>query len=441
MASVKIILRKDKQKKDGTHPIVIKIIKDRVPRRVSTGHYILEKDWNAVTGVVKKTHPNSVRLNNMLAKKIAEVNDAILDAESSSQHITVDALKQKIKRSGKGTSFFEVACERIKAKYLAGTFSVAGSERSILYNIQEFLNHNSSTTKAEIQTRRKKRISNGRKKEHNFLADLKALSKNNSLAFEAINAAFIKNFKSFCTTYLGQKTRTISNHLIFIRTNFNTAIKENLVDAKHYPFAGDKEKISLKSGHKIGLSKEEVVQIETLKLTKNSQIWHTKNVWLFAYYFAGIRISDVLQMQWSDFKDGRLFYIMNKNEKPVSLKIPDKAKTILKYYQGKAQSIDDFIFPHLQHADTTNAQDIFIKCRNATSLLNKYLKQIAKLCDIDKSLSNHIARHTFGNIAKGNIDPYALQKLYRHSDLKTTLNYQANFIHKDADDALDSVIG
>ncbi|UJH90946.1 hypothetical protein LZ575_20010 [Antarcticibacterium sp. 1MA-6-2] len=33
-----------------------------------------------------------------------------------------------------------------------------------------------------------------------------------------------------------------------------------------------------------------------------------------------------------------------------------------------------------------------------------------------------------------------LQKLYRHSDLKTTLNYQANFIHRDADDALDSVI-
>ncbi|TDN93417.1 hypothetical protein DET49_104148 [Salegentibacter sp. 24] len=33
-----------------------------------------------------------------------------------------------------------------------------------------------------------------------------------------------------------------------------------------------------------------------------------------------------------------------------------------------------------------------------------------------------------------------LQKLYRHSDLKTTLNYKANFIHKEADDALDSVI-
>lgn len=52
----------------------------------------------------------------------------------------------------------------------------------------------------------------------------------------------------------------------------------------------------------------------------------------------------------------------------------------------------------------------------------------------------HIARHTFGNIAGDTIHPFMLQKLYRHSDLKTTLNYQANFIHKEADDALNSVV-
>ena len=80
------------------------------------------------------------------------------------------------------------------------------------------------------------------------------------------------------------------------------------------------------------------------------------------------------------------------------------------------------------------------KNRNATKLFNKYLKRIATQCGIDKNLSNHIARHTFGNIAGDRIHPFMLQKLYCHSDLKTTLNYQANFIHKDADDALDTVI-
>lgn len=52
----------------------------------------------------------------------------------------------------------------------------------------------------------------------------------------------------------------------------------------------------------------------------------------------------------------------------------------------------------------------------------------------------HISIHSSGNIAGDTGHPLMLQKLYRHSDLKTTLNYQANFIHNDADDALDSVV-
>lgn len=65
---------------------------------------------------------------------------------------------------------------------------------------------------------------------------------------------------------------------------------------------------------------------------------------------------------------------------------------------------------------------------------------MAKTSGIEKKLSNHMARHTFGNIAGDRIHPLMLQKLYRHSDLKTTLIYQANFIHKEADEALEKVL-
>ena len=99
-----------------------------------------------------------------------------------------------------------------------------------------------------------------------------------------------------------------------------------------------------------------------------------------------------------------------------------------------------FVFPFLKESNLFNEEDVFKKTRNATKLLNKYLKRIAIDCNIEKNLSNHIARHSFGNIAGDTIHPLMLQKLYRHSDLKTTLNYQANFIHRDADEALDNVI-
>ena len=101
-----------------------------------------------------------------------------------------------------------------------------------------------------------------------------------------------------------------------------------------------------------------------------------------------ISISDVLKKRWSKIYDGRLHYRMGKNSKLLSLKIPFKIDKILEQYICNRNNDDDFIFPELKKA-------------------------------------NH---------------PLMLQKQYHHSDLKTTINYQANFIHTEADDALESVI-
>ena len=165
---------------------------------------------------------------------------------------------------------------------------------------------------------------------------------------------------------------------------------------------------------------------------------HARNVWLLSFYFAGIRVSDVLRLGWSDFKDGRLHYQMGKNRKVLSLKIPDKALAILKQYEGDKISEDDFIFPELKNADLSDAKGVQCKIKNKK--INKRLKIVAEKINLNKPLTMHIARHTFGNISGGKIPVQMLQKLYRHSDITTTINYQNNFIYKDADDALDAVL-
>ncbi|MEN3324968.1 tyrosine-type recombinase/integrase [Mariniflexile soesokkakense] len=442
MASIKIVLRKNMMKKDGSIPLAIRISENYKTNYKWIGQYVFEKDWDKVTGKAKRTHPNHKKLNNFLMKKLIEVNDLYFD--SKDERITPKQAKQKLKGPGGSKSFFTVAAERVKSKYDRGTFSVAKSELSILYNIEEFLILKSTLPKSDsieaIKQRRKDRISRAMKSEYSFIDGITHFKTNKTLKFRDIDQAFLERYKTFCSAYLNQKTRTISNQLIFIRTLFNIAIKEGTVASKFYPFAGEKEKIKIGSGNKIGLTTNEIERIESLHFQPQSSIWHTHNVWLIAFYFAGIRISDIVKLRWSDFKDNRLYYVMNKNEKALSLKIPDKANIILSFYRNNQKENDGYVFPFLKGANNKNAEDIFIKTRNATKLFNKYLKRIAIECDIDKNLSNHIARHSFGNIAGDKIHPLMLQKLYRHSDLKTTLNYQANFINRDADDALDSVI-
>ncbi|MAZ27342.1 MAG: integrase [Cytophagaceae bacterium] len=441
MASIKIVRRKNKERKDGTAPLALRISENYKTNYKFLGQYVLEKDWDKFAGRIKRTHPNSKKINNFLLKKLIEANDIYFD---SKKELTTKQVKQKLKGADGSKSFFTVASDRIESKYEKSIFSVAKSELSILYNLEEFLNLNTTQTKTEIifgiMKRRKERVSKGRKGEHLFMDSVKHFKKNNSLKFQDISESFLDKYKDFCTVYLEQKTRTVTNQLIFIRTLFNKAIKEGVVDAKYYPFGGEKEKIRIGSGHKIGLTADEVERLEIINLEPDTSIWHTKNVWLVAFYFAGVRISDAVELRWSEFIDDRLIYTMDKNEKPVSLKVPDKATKILELYKKYRDENNGYVFPFLKDVNPTNEEEIFKKKRNATKLFNKYLKKLAALCNIDKNLSNHIARHTFGNIAGDKINPLMLQKLYRHSDLKTTLNYQANFIHRDADEALDSVV-
>ena len=102
--------------------------------------------------------------------------------------------------------------------------------------------------------------------------------------------------------------------------------------------------------------------------------------------------------------------------------------------------MDDFIFPELKLADYSSAKDVYAKTKTATKNINYHLKQVAEKAKIKKKVTMHIARHSFGHISEDKIPIQMLQKLYRHSSLTTTINYQSNFIHKDADEALESVV-
>jgi len=164
---------------------------------------------------------------------------------------------------------------------------------------------------------------------------------------------------------------------------------------------------------------------------------------LFSYYFAGMRVSDVLRLRWSDFQNDRLHYSMGKNTKSGSLKTHEKALMIMAQYDGDKRHKDDFIFPELKKFENLN--DKFAVQRTiafTTSRIDKFLRNhVAPLTETDKKLTMHLARHTFAQIAGDKINIQVLQKLYRHSSITTTLGYQSNFTTKHTDDALDAVIG
>ena len=237
--------------------------------------------------------------------------------------------------------------------------------------------------------------------------------------------------------------RTAANIHIVIRLIFNQAISEGIVDQKHYPYGRGKGKfkISIPDSEKIGLEQDELETLISLDFEVGSREFHARNVWLTSYYLAGARVSDVISLKWNVIRQGRLHYRMGKNNKIDSLKIVNQFQAILDYYKKDKRNNEDFVFPFLKDADISDSEKEYRIKKNAVKRINNALKNVAIAAGFEKKLTTHIARHTFGNISGDKIPIQMLQKLYRHSSVTTTINYQRNFMYKDSDDALEAVVG
>ncbi len=399
MATVKIVLRK-KKNKDGTFPLAIRITRDRKSSFLHLGQNINDTEWDANKLRVKKSHPNSVRLNNFLISKLADANDKSLELETSKSAVSAKTVARKIKPKA-GDSVFSQADLFIKRLKDDGKYNRWNSEKSNVKHLKDFL-------KSDI-------------------------------AFQDLTISILNRFKAYLISNNKVTERTAINNLVTVRSIFSQAISEGACDAKCYPFGKGKIKIKFPDSKKVGLTTDEITKIENAEL--NPEENHVRNLWLISFYFAGMRVSDLLRLKWTDFQDGRLYYRMGKNNKGDSLKVSEKVLNILCQYESVKDENSNLIFPELRCIEEGNRFEMERIISSRINAIDRILRlNVAPKIKLTKPLTMHIARHSFGNISGDRIPIQMLQKLYRHTDIKTTIGYQANFIHKDVDEALDSVI-
>jgi integrase/recombinase XerD len=401
MASLKLVLRKN-QSADGSFPLTIRITKNRKTSWLYLNTNLFPDQWDAVKQKVRKSHPNSTRLNNFLSQKLAEASNKVLELETEKSDASARALKQKVKPSG-GATFFGQAEVYLSLLKSSGKYNRESADKPRIERFREFL-------------------------------------KGEDIAFSDITVTLLERFKGYLRSTRQISERTVVNHLVVIRSVFSQAINDKITDKKYYPFGKGQIVIKFPDSHKIGFEAHEVEAIEKLQL-ESPALHHARNVWLISYYFAGARVSDTLRLLWSEIQNGRLYYKMGKNGKVGSLKVPTKAMAILDQYK-RPDPVHDLIFPDLEGLpDLKDRYAIERRIKTRLKAINGNLADVAEAAKITKPLTMHISRHTFGNISGDKIPVQMLQKLYRHSHISTTIGYQSNFIHKDHDEALAAVIG
>ena len=419
MAKLKVLLRSDKPLSDQSCPIWIRITQERKSKYISLGHSCLPEEWNEresrlweikprITSEMKKVlNPQELKAIQAEYSGI-KINPLakVLNADISRAVRKLEGIKEKLEVNEKATS-------AKKIKGLFQTRNEAESGKSFLKYYQKQIGL--FMAKEKIGTAR------GFQARLNILKDF---LKSQDLPFEEIDKDFLDSYEGYLRKS-GIKNSTINSHLKSFKNIYFRALKESLISKEKNPFLiyslpqpnkAKKERLNI----------EELLSIKKLDLPKDSDLFHSRNAFLFSFYCAGIRIRDLLQLKWKyikkEGKEERLEYDMGKSSKEKNMKLQAQALEILSFYRKKQKDPEAYIFPFLK-SELKDYKAQYNQASSKTAIVNSYLKQIAEMAGIKKNLSSHIARHSFANIARKKIGLYDLKNLLGHSNLNMTKAY------------------
>ena len=422
----------NKPTRKNTYNILLRITQDRKHKRISTSIELKSpKDYNpkAKYGYwIRTSEPNHKVWNEALINEIEEAKKTYRDLKEKGL-ASSELIKVTLKESEISPSFLAYAKQR------TSDILNEGGHRN-------FKKYNGFCNKLE--------------------GFLKSIRKTD-LLFAEMTSSFLSKFEAYLHSLKNERNpdaklhpNTIAINLNIFKTIINRAVEiDRLIKPEQNPFLGYKYSREI-STTKEKLNEKEIEIIEQLELKEGSLIWHCRNYFLFSFYLAGIRAGDLIQLRWCNITDdGRLEYRMAKTKKDRSIFLHEKAMTILQLYYKEDCKPTDYIFPLLDsNADYAKAvtpeqkvtlpTNMIIKLDNIVgaknALINKYLNKLAKLAEIEKHISMHIARHSFAKIAKdNNVDNNHLKNLLGHSNIKVTETYMGNFETQETDLVMASI--
>ena len=398
MSSVATVYRKDKLNKKGEAPIHFRIIKDRKVCYISSGIILHEDLWDSEKNKVKSKHKNSARLNLQLTSKFAELQGEVIDTETYSKSLTSRQLRNRV-YGNKPTNFFVIAQD------VLDTFESEGK-------VGTHDNYNS------------------------ILKKLEAYNKSKNIFVQDIDVNFLTSYEKYLRVTLKNKINTIHKDLKFIRRIFNEAVKRDLIDSNLSPFK--KFKIKLEKTSRTYLTEDELKLIENLKMKDDTLIECHRNMFVFACYAGGLRVSDVLKLKWGHLDKEHILIDIKKTKEQLRLKIPDVGLQIIQRLKSKSNLPDHYIFPVLENGlDEKDARLFDNAISSATALINKNLKFITKRAKVEKSISFHISRHTWATRAlRLRVPIEIVSKILGHANIRETMIY-AKIVNAEMDKAMD----
>lgn len=163
-------------------------------------------------------------------------------------------------------------------------------------------------------------------------------------------------------------------------------------------------------------------------------------MFLFALYACGLRVIDIITLQWSDIDlDKRtLNKIQVKTKHRNVIPLSDQAMGVLKKWEGRHSHFVFGLLPDDFNLDDTAA---LYHIRNTkTRGINQSLNVIGEKMELPFTLTFHVSRHTFAVLSLNNgMEMTMVSQLLGHSSTEITEKVYAHFIPATLRTELDKI--
>lgn len=378
--SILFYAKKAKAAANGLVPIYTRITINGKRIELSTNRFVEISRWSTEAGKIKGSSEEARSINNHLDLLKSQIRDAEMQLIHKKVPITTETIKSKLLGVDE------------RARMLVPIFKDHNNK------IKELIGKEYAPGTLERYTTSLKHTIEFMQWKYNI----------SDIDITKIDHAFITDYEFWLRSVRNCANNTAVKYI----KNFNKIIKICLANdwLDRNPFANYKSKV--KEVERVFLTEDEIQALMN-KEFKTERLALVRDIFLFSC-FTGLAYIDVKNLTKSHISigiDGEKWIFTHRQKTESASKIPilQITQMIIDKYKNHPECINkDKLLPIL-----TNQK------------MNAYLKEIADICEIEKDLTFHIARHTFATTVTltNGVPIESVSKMLGHKNLRTTQHY------------------
>lgn len=389
--SIRFYLNHHKAKGDKM-PVYLRITLNRKKAEAATSYLLEQKEWNEDNQRTKK----NTAINQHLSDIENKVYDIVRQLEREKKPLTATIIKDYLLNKNK----LNATLLEYYDNYLSRIIQAGELQLDSIQRYRDTLGH---------------------------LKNFLEIKKLDDVPLERMDYRLVSDFDLYLVKQQVNRegkllTRNTANkHHNRLRTILIRALKEGQIQKNPYwDF-----KLRNNPTSRAFLTHEEIEKLNEHDLGENESLKRVRDIFIFSVY-TGLRFEDAQKLTIDRIikdKKGNYFLQIEQEKTNESVSIPlfAPAIRIINKYDGKERKITGCVLPKISNQK-----------------LNAYLKVIANLVEIKKSLTHHVARHTCATtiLLSNEIPIEAVSKWLGHTNIKTTQIYAKitnNYLQKMAE--------